>query len=115
MAKPMKIAFSTMVLGIASIASSVLAAEWYQGGTLHDATVGQWKVGSSRDRLATASDWTTGVIGQTEFERIGIDGVKALSEDLVACINESVEGLPQTNAMKAAEIGAACIILLGWR
>ena len=32
--------------------------EWYEGGTLHDASVNEWLGANERNRLATAADWT---------------------------------------------------------
>ena len=91
-----------------------VANAWYQGGTLGDATIGQWLAATDHNRLATAADWTTGVIGQSEFERIGLEGVRVKAESLVKCISDSTMGLQDAEAMTAKEIGAACIMLMKW-
>ena len=48
-----KIAVLAAVFGAPNLAN----AQWYANGTLHKATVGQWKFASYRNKLATAADW----------------------------------------------------------
>lgn len=33
------------------------STQWFQGGTLHDASIRQWENASYRNKLATAGDW----------------------------------------------------------
>ncbi len=35
----------------------IYSSEWYEGGTLHPATVKTWRQSSYSNRLATAGDW----------------------------------------------------------
>ena len=35
---------------------------WFQGGTLHDAVVSEWKVATTENKLATASDWLSSTL-----------------------------------------------------
>ncbi|MDC9611569.1 hypothetical protein, partial [Pseudoalteromonas sp. GABNS16H] len=37
--------------------------EWYEGGTLHDATIRQWLDATYDNKRATAGDWVTSVLG----------------------------------------------------
>ena len=30
---------------------------WYVGGTLHNATIAEWRMADSRNKIATVSDW----------------------------------------------------------
>lgn len=80
---------------------------WYEGGTLHDATVAQWSAGSNANRLATASDWATVMTGWDTMEE-----ARELAENLKACVDESAEVSPPE--MKAPELAAACAVLMGW-
>jgi hypothetical protein len=89
-----------------------VSLEWYQGGTLHESTVNDWNAATHRNKLATAADWTTGVIGQSEFARIGLSGVRTKATELVKCIDGSTNGLSGIGTMSTMEIGAACILLM---
>lgn len=91
------------------------AVAWYRGGTLHEATILQWKTATAQNKLATAADWTTGVIGQSEFERLGLDGVKEMAQSLVDCIDGSIEGLRDSDSSSAREVGGLCIWSMHWK
>lgn len=88
--------------------------EWYQGGTLHGASLGKWHAATYENKLATAADWTTGAIGEAEFERIGLNGVRALAEDLITCIDRSTQGMTELYDQKAPELAALCVTLMEW-
>lgn len=98
----------------ALVSSTAYAEEWYSGGTLHSSTIGKWKEGSEQDRLATAADWTFAVIGQDKAVSHGFDGLRDMAEELVICVDTSVEGLDEVNGLASSEIAASCAILLGW-
>lgn len=96
--------------------SRVSPLEWHQGGTLHDATVVEWNSASDRDRLATAADWTTRVIGRNEFERVGLSGLRIMATALVVCIDAAaaeIEG-EVAEAASALLLGASCMVMMGW-
>jgi hypothetical protein len=80
---------------------------WYEGGTLHQATVAQWKAGSNANRLATASDWVTVTTGWDTLEE-----AREKSEDLKTCVTEAAMESPEET--KANELAAACAVLMGW-
>ena len=42
---------------IMAFASTAQAKEWYEGGTLHQASVAQWHQADEHNRIATAGDW----------------------------------------------------------
>jgi len=54
----MKLTLFILIL-MAIFSSCAVADEWYAGGTLHQATVLQWKSASPDNRLATSADWFT--------------------------------------------------------
>jgi hypothetical protein len=110
------LAFFSFVLFLGSEEEQVIAEElkWFQGGTLHGSSVGEWNLATYRNKLATASDWTTRGIGKSEFERIGLSGVRSKSEELLKCIDGSTRGLNEVNSLSSSEIGAACIMLMRW-
>ena len=94
--------------------SESLITKWYQGGTLHESTIREWNAATYDNQLATAADWTTSVIGQDEFERIGLNGVRVKAGELVKCIKGSTDELEGVGALSTMEIGAACITLMKW-
>ena len=90
-----------------SVPNSLPTKAWYEGGTLHDATVAQWNAASNANRLATASDWVTVMTGWDTLEE-----AREKAEDLKTCVNESaVDTIPE---MKVTDIAAACAVLMGW-
>ena len=42
---------------ITPIPTPVPTLQWFEGGTLHDATVAEWRVAERRNQVATAADW----------------------------------------------------------
>lgn len=64
---------------------------WYEGGTLHDATVVEWRAASARNRLATAADWVPILLERHPISQGSSDGRlrdrRPLAEQLVACMD----------------------------
>lgn len=73
---------------------------WFSGGTLHDATVEQWKRGTSDNKLATAGDWLTLTIWEghlittDDFDRLE-EAAKLLAHGLDTSIAEAEQDLDQ--------------------
>lgn len=60
--------FSLFVLLVAlTFSQSVLAKEWYQGGTLHQANGLEWQKASYDNKLATMGDMAASVYNEEEF------------------------------------------------
>lgn len=94
--------------GSSSLRSETVPTKaWYEGGNLHDRTVVRWRQATYANKLATAGDWVTVF---TTYD--DLDEAKELAQDLVECVDGSVDAAP--DAMKAAELGASCAILMGW-
>ena len=89
--------------------SPAMSAEWYEGGTLHDSTLGEWRSASSQDRLATAADFTAAVLKDTST----FDEALRRTPAMLNCINEVAED-PRLDTQETATIAAFCAILLGW-
>lgn len=96
------------LLIILSLTSNVFAKEWYEGGTLHRATAGEWLSASYQNRLATAADFLAANKAATNMDEIK---VRAIS--LERCITEAIND-PRLHGQKVSEIGAACMILLNY-
>lgn len=60
--------------------------EWYVGGTLHQATLREWKVASYRNKLATAADFITN-FNNALGKRHQWASLKAAAEELVRGID----------------------------
>lgn len=76
--------------------------EWYDGGTLHSATVSQWNVATEANKLATCGDYVASVTGEIS---------KSKAYELKNCIDEAAS---TTSEGTIPDIGAACVVLLGY-
>ena len=76
---------------------------WYAGGTLHSATVGEWRAADERNKLATAADWAAQ----------GWDSVANLEQnarDIVTCVDEAAPTFKDKES--AANLATACVIFM---
>lgn len=83
--------------------------EWYQGGTLHDSTLGEWNMASERNKLATAGDWAlhilTEVLGKSREEVLPT--IRRRADLLETCISTAAED-PEVVFMKSVEAALFC-------
>lgn len=79
---------------------------WYEGGTLHKATIGEWKKASYQNRLATAADFTVAFSEVYDFKINSIDQIKAPAEELEKCISTAAEANVENHLV--SDYGAAC-------
>lgn len=84
--------------------------KWYLGGTLHKATISDWKSSTPENRLATCGDFMASIDNS-----VSMDVLKQRATKLMDCINESTEGLDNTNNESVSSIASKCIVLLGYR
>ena len=84
---------------------------WYGGGTLHKATVGQWKLGTPDNRLATASDFAAAIL-KGQFK--SMDNLKDRATELEMCITGAVEDVAM-DGNPVGDIAAACAVLMDWK
>lgn len=87
---------------------SSTSSKWYVGGTLHKKTIADWKSATSENKLATCADFVTKV------KSMPLDELKVASYELQTCIDEATRDLPETDSQKVAEVGALCLITLGY-
>lgn len=81
---------------------------WYQGGTLHQATVADWKQATEHDRLATAADFASSILEPNTVEE-----VREPAEEMKDCLAEAVQGAPDYKNM--SELAAVCAVMMGWQ
>jgi len=55
---PMKLFKLILLIGLLILAINSVARDWFEGGSLHKATINEWKDALYADRLATSADWT---------------------------------------------------------
>lgn len=64
---------------------------WFEGGTLHNASLSRWRQASHRNKLATASDWLSSTIWKGHLTSLAdVDRLKAKSDMLVRGIDEAI-------------------------
>jgi hypothetical protein len=86
-------------------------SEWYQGGTLHRATVREWREADYMNRLATAADWAATLLEKTGNKPASTDALKPFAIDLEACVTTTVAS-GYADGQSVSEVAAACWILL---
>ena len=84
---------------------------WFEGGTLHRATLREWNAATSANRLATAADFAATIL---KARKLSTDQLRPKAVELVEAIRPSAED-PSLGALKVAEVAAASGALLGWK
>jgi len=87
---------------------ATIAGEWYEGGTLHKATGQQWQAASHSNRLATSADFVAATVKPSSMSEL-----RTKATSMERCVTEATRG-PESVSLKASELAAACVILLGW-
>ena len=92
------------------------ARNWYEGGSLHQSAVSQWKKSSQTNKLATAADWVLAApkVKALAQNSSNIDVIKPYAQELVACVDKATDDQGITDKSKTAEIAATCMILMGY-
>jgi hypothetical protein len=100
--------------GDTTIKTQSQVEEWYLGGTLHQASVYEWKNATEKNKLATCADFVASV-KKTKNESYNGDlvSMKKDATQMMNCINEAVLGNEAESAnLKINEIAATCAILM---
>ena len=88
------------------------SAEWYAGGALHDATGSSWRIASAQNRLATAADFASAMMGEERVLALGsMDRLRPFALNLQICIDEATATSAADN-LKVRELAAACAVLI---
>jgi len=103
-----------LLLTLLVISSSALAADWYQGGTLHDKRVNDWKRATYQNRLATSADFTAFIFGEDKVGRLGsVNALRPYAVEMMTCVDEGTKGdIPN---ILVAEVATSCALIMGWR
>lgn len=84
---------------------------WYEGGTLHDATIREWKRATYRDRLATCADLVAAIAKHEGRRPKDMDEFREWAAALEICISEASRD-EWSDHLKVTEVSAACWILM---
>jgi len=84
--------------------------EWYKGGTLHQATVKEWKNAPESNKLATCADFMAEIDNTVSMKEL-----KDRATILMTCINKAVDDVNTIDDMEVATIAASCVILMGYK
>jgi len=98
-----------LVLLILGVSSSASAEKWYEGGTLHKATGGEWHRATSRNQLATAADFVAAAKVASSMEQLRVRAAA-----VQRCITEATDD-PKLYSLKVSEVASACIVQLGYK
>jgi hypothetical protein len=118
MKKLLILLLSLLVLSIASTGCSDSprsdrhsASQWYEGGTLHSATLDEWSRASRSNRLATAADFATHSLAKGGKGPVDMAIVKRWAKRLEAEISD-VALEPGLENQRVSEVAAMSFILL---
>jgi hypothetical protein len=89
------------------------SSEWWNGGTLHSASVGEWKNSTEENKLATSGDFVSGTIDTSQVK--SMDEILVKAQAVRACINKATDGTSQLDSHHVSEIAALCLISLGYK
>ncbi len=86
-----------------------LATRWFDGGTLHDATVAEWREAEERNQLATAADWVVVLDNDVPASEL-----QPRATELTICTNTAIDGVEGLDESPAREIALVCALQLGY-
>lgn len=83
--------------------------KWYEGGTLHDASIDDWKKATNRNKLATCADYA--LLLHPNFK--DVDDLKPYALAISVCIDEgTVDDLEMFKDITVKETASMCILLI---
>lgn len=91
--------------------------KWYQGGTLHKASIADWKEATYENKLATCADFvysTSPKIKELVTQSGNPDTAKEYAAALIICIDKAHENDDTSDTMKAAESAVLCMTIMDW-
>ena len=101
--------------------------KWYEGGTLHSATIDEWRSATPENRLATCAEfvaelWSKGRLREDMAAKIKTpDDLLVPVTALVACIDKATE--PEADQKRDKQMyanqnvsgmAATCVAIMGW-
>ena len=95
---------------------SASAARWYEGGTLHGATIAEWKRATAANQLATCADFLAAahMEGKLKLPISDVESIRPYANELVTCINAATKGHSEADHQSVSDIAAMGALLMGW-
>ena len=92
------------------------AKEWYEGGTLHDATIAQWKRAKRQDKIATCADWVSALLMKSKLNLAiaSPDDLKNCVTALVDYIDKSSKNTKSLDKENANSVALLGMMVAGW-
>jgi len=90
--------------------------EWYEGGTLHKATLSEWQSASYENKLATSADMAIHAprVKRAVEEANSVDAAKSFAHEVIECLDKFSNDNPAVLNQKVADTAAICIGFMGW-
>ena len=85
---------------------------WLKNGTLHKATVAEWKKANDENKMATCADFVVSLKESDSKKFETISDIKVSALEMKNCLDEAVNGDSITDDMKINEIAVLCHINL---
>lgn len=108
----MKKVISLFILVTLLLIGTAEAREWYEGGTLHSATVGDYLQGDPANVLATTADWVCAGIADSQVQKLNMDDIKKASAAVAICIVTATDGMTEIYGHQATEMAVLCMMQL---
>ncbi len=107
-------AFTFLMLAIPLRMSA--ASQWHVGGNLQGAFVGQWKMATYTNKLATAATWITfqPKIKDKAFYTRMIQNLRPQAFELVQCVDRSAAAEGYNSRTNVDELAESCLLFLEW-
>ena len=92
------------------------ASQWHVGGNLQGAFVGQWKMATYTNKLATAATWITfqPKIKDKAFYTRMIQNLRPQAFELVQCVDRSAAAEGYNSRTNVDELAESCLLFLEW-
>ncbi len=111
-----------IVIGV-FVSTPVYSDEWNEGGTLHKATVQEWRQATYKNRFATSADWFVSITKahnpklQRKLDKLNYEQwvatVKECSKQLEICVSDIVNDKKiAKSSERVAEYASMCYITM---
>lgn len=100
------------LLAMICFIATAQAKSWYEGGTLHKATVKQFRAAEYENARATAAEWLAATISDKEISKLNELNWKHASENLVDCIVKATDDEEAVQNSAATDIALVCMTQL---
>jgi hypothetical protein len=87
---------------------------WYQGGTLHDKTIYDWKQATYSNKLATCADFIAASKDNLNIDITTVDSIKPFAEQLVICMDTAIDGGESFDEQSVSEMAIISMAFLEW-